>query len=82
MDFRRFLPASWADDPERYRKAKVPEAERQHQTKAQLARAMVRQARAGELSFNWVGVNEIYGNNRPLTDALEDAGETFFMDIN
>lgn len=82
VDFRLFLPASWADDPERCRKAKVPETERQHQTKAQLALAMVRQARAEELSYHWVGGDEIYGNNRPLTDALEDAGEIFLMDIN
>jgi SRSO17 transposase len=29
-----------------------------------------------------VGGDEIYGNNRPLTDALEDDGEIFLMDIN
>jgi len=82
VDFRLFLPQSWADDPERCQKAKVPETERKHQTKAQLALAMVRQARAEELSYNWVGGDEIYGNNRPLTDALEDDGEIFLMDIN
>ena len=69
VDFRLFLPQSWAQDPERCRKAKVPETERKHQTKARLALAMVRQARAEGLSYNWVGGNEIYGNNRPLTDA-------------
>jgi SRSO17 transposase len=81
VDFRLFLPQSWADDPERCQKAKVPETERKHQTKAQLALALVRQARTEELSYNWVGGDEIYGNNRPLTDALEDDGEIFLMDI-
>ena len=82
VDFRLFLPESWAQDSERCRKAKVPETERKHQTKGQLALAMVRQARAEELSYNWVGGDEIYGNNRPLTDALEEDGENFLMDIN
>jgi SRSO17 transposase len=81
VDFRLFLPESWAQDPVRCQKAKVPETERRHQTKAQLALAMVRQARAEGLSYRWVGGDEIYGNNRPLTDALDDAGEIFLMDI-
>ena len=81
VDFRLFLPESWAQDAERCRKARVPAAEQQHHTKAQLALAMVRQARAEGLSHQWVGGDEIYGNNRPLTDALEAAGEIFLMDI-
>jgi SRSO17 transposase len=81
VNFRLFLPESWAQDTERCQKAKVPVAERRHQTKAQLALAMVRQARQEGLSYRWVGGDEIYGNNRPLTDALEDEGEIFLMDI-
>ena len=62
VDFRLFLPQSWADDPERCQQAKVPETERKHQIKAQLV--LVWQARAAGLSYNWVG-GEIYWNNRP-----------------
>lgn len=82
VDFRLFLPESWAADGERCQKAKVPELHRQHQTKGQLALAMVQQARAEGVGFQWVGGDEIYGNNRVLTDALEDAGEIFLMDVN
>lgn len=82
VDFRLFLPETWAADPERCRKARIPEAEQRHQTKAQLALAMVRQARQEGLGHQWIGGDEIYGNNRPLTDALEDEGEVFLMDIN
>jgi SRSO17 transposase len=80
-DFRLFLPESWAKAPERCQQAKVPDAERRHQTKGQLALAMVRQARAESLRYQWIGGDEIYGNNRPLTDALDDLGEVFLMDI-
>lgn len=81
VDFRLFLPESWAQDQERCRKAKVPESARKHQTKAQLALEMVRQARREGLSYRWVGGDEVYGNNRNLTDALDDDGEVFLMDI-
>ena len=81
VDFRLFLPESWASDPVRCQKARVPVAEQRHQTKAELALAMVRTARAEGLSYKWVGGDEVYGNNRNLTDALDDDGEIFLMDI-
>ena len=82
VDFRLFLPASWAQDAARCRKAKIPETHRQHRTKAELALDLVQQARALGLSHQWIGGDEIYGNNRPLTHALDDLGEVFLMDIN
>jgi SRSO17 transposase len=81
VDFRLFLPESWAQDQQRCRKAKVPESARKHQTKAELALEMVRQARREGLSYRWVGGDEVYGNNRKLTDALDDQSEVFLMDI-
>ena len=82
VDYKLFLPESWAKDEERCAKAKVPEEERLHLTKAELALEMVRAARARGLSYQWIGADEVYGNNVPLTDALEDLGETFLMDVN
>jgi SRSO17 transposase len=81
VDFRLFLPEQWARDEERCAKAKVPEAERCHRTKAELALEMVKKARERGLRFEWVGGDEVYGNNRQLTDALEEEGEVFLMDV-
>lgn len=81
VDFRLFLPEQWAQDAERCAKAKVPEAERCHRTKAELALEMVKTARERGLRFEWVGGDEVYGNNRQLTDALEEEGEVFLMDV-
>lgn len=81
VDFRLFLPEAWAKDEERCTKAKVPPEERQHRTKAQLALEMVEAARARGLSYQWIGADEVYGNNIGLTEALEDLGETFLMDV-
>lgn len=81
VDFRLFLPEAWASDPQRCAKAKVPEAERVHRTKTQLALAMVVAARARGSTHQWVGGDEVYGNNHAFTAALEDLGETFLMDV-
>lgn len=81
VDFRLFLPEAWASDPERCAKAKVPEAERVHRTKTELALAMVITARARGSTHQWVGGDEVYGNNHGFTAALEDLGEVFLMDV-
>jgi len=57
--FRLFLPEQWARDEERCAKAKVPEAERCHRTKAELALEMVKKARERGLRFEWVGGDEV-----------------------
>ena len=81
VDFRLFLPQAWANDPARCAKAKVPETERVHRTKAELALAMVVAARARGSTHQWVGGDEVYGNNHAFTAALEDLGEVFLMDV-
>ena len=81
VDFRLFLPEAWARDPERCAKAKVPEAERTHLTKTELALAMVAAARVRGSTHQWVGGDEVYGNNHAFTAALEDLGEVFLMDV-
>lgn len=81
VDFRLFLPEAWASDPARCAKAKVPETERVHRTKTELALAMVVAARARGSTHQWVGGDEVYGNNHAFTAALEDLGEVFLMDV-
>ena len=81
VDYRLFLPETWAKDEQRCEKARIPLARRAHQTKAELALEIVRQSRLRGLRFAWVGGDEIYGANKMLTDALEDLGETFLMDV-
>jgi SRSO17 transposase len=81
VDYRLFLPQEWVDDSDRCAKAKVPDAERLHRTKAELALCIVEAARQRGLKYQWIGGDEIYGNNRELTDALEDRGEVFLMDV-
>jgi SRSO17 transposase len=81
VDFRLFLPQAWAQDAARCAKAKVPEAQRVHHTKTELALQMVQAARARGSTHQWIGGDEVYGNNQAFTAALEDLGEVFLMDV-
>lgn len=81
IDFRLYLPQSWAEDEDRCRKAKVPTEHREYQPKWMQALAMVRQARSNGVRFGWVGADSLYGNNQQFLNTLEDDGEKFMADV-
>lgn len=81
VDFRLFLPESWAGDPARCDKARIPGEERRHRTKCELALEMVKAARERALGHQWIGGDEVHGNNREFTDALDELGEIYLMDV-
>lgn len=81
VDFRLFLPESWAGDEARCAKAKVPLEHRQHRTKTELALEMVKAARARGSRHAWIGGDAVYGNNQAFCAALDELGETFLMDV-
>lgn len=81
VDFRLFLPESWAADAARCERVKIPQEERVHRTKAELALELVKAARARGSRHQWIGADEVYGNNGELCEALEELGETFLMDV-
>jgi SRSO17 transposase len=81
IGYRLFLPEGWVKDDERCAKAKIPTAQRAHRTKTQLALEIVRESRARGLRFSWVGGDEVYGANKEFTEALDDMGECFLLDI-
>lgn len=78
---RLYLPESWVNSPERCRQAGVPEEHIVHRTKAQQALEMVREARAHEIRFRWVGADAGYGKDPFFLRQLEDDGETFLVDV-
>lgn len=80
-DFRLFLPEVWTEDAKRCAKAKVPQDERRHRTKTELALEMIKAARERGSRHGWIGGDEVYGNNASFTAALEDMGEVFLMDV-
>ena len=81
VDFRLFLPEEWAADEARCQRVKVPVIERVHRTKAELAMVLVEAARARGSSPQWIGGEEVDGDNRGLTDALDASAKLFLMDL-
>ncbi len=81
VDFRLFLPEAWVEDARRCQKAKIPKEQRRHRTKTELALEMIQAARTRGSRHGWIGGDEVYGNNTGFTDALEDQGEVFLMDV-
>lgn len=81
VDFRLFLPEAWTKDAARCDRVKVPEVQRVHRTKAELALELVKAARERGSSHQWIGGDAIYGSNHELTEALDELGECYLMDV-
>jgi SRSO17 transposase len=81
LDAELYLPMAWVDDPERCAAAGVPEGRRELRTKPALALEIVERARANGVRFDWIGADGTYGQDRALLRALDEAGETFVIDV-
>lgn len=81
IDARLYLPNEWADDPERCKRAGVPEEERVFRTKPELGLDLVRNARKNYLRFGWVGADAGYGKGPGFCNALDEMGEIFMVDV-
>ena len=77
-----FLPQEWARDPQRCKAAGIPIADRKHQTKPELALALVKNAIAQDVEFDFVGGDGLYGHNAELTRALDRLpGILYVLDV-
>ena len=80
-DARLFLPREWTNDPERCRRAGIPEAIwKTPQTKFDLALEIVIQAAEEGIRFKWVSADGAYGENAFLLP-LDDARLQFMVDV-
>ena len=81
IDAELYLPQEWVKDPQRCAAAGVPEERRVLKTKPALALELVQRARRNGIRFSWVTADGGYGQNRALLRALDDAGESFVIDV-
>jgi SRSO17 transposase len=69
-----FLPESWAKDPERCKAAGIPEPERRHRPKWQIALEELDLAWAGGVRFECVTTDAEYGKAAEFRQALSQRG--------
>lgn len=81
IDAELYLPREWVKDPQRCRAAGVPEERQLLKTKPSLALEIVQRARRNGVRFSWITADGGYGQNRALLRALDDAGESFVIDV-
>ena len=80
IDTALYLPKTWADDPERMAKARIPE-ETCFATKPAIARAMIERAIAANVPFAWVAGDSVYGVGS-IETALRRAGKGYVLGVN
>jgi len=76
-----YLPEDWCADPDRRRKAKIPEHV-QFQTKPQLGMGLVRQAAGWAIDWAPVLGDAAYGENTQLRSELDAGGFQYVLSIN
>jgi SRSO17 transposase len=81
VDGRLYLPREWTDDPERCKKAGIPQEQQSFRTKPDLALEIVRHAREKGLRFGWIGADAGYGKGPGFCSSLGEMGETFVVDV-
>lgn len=79
IDRALYLPKTWAEDPERRRKAHVPQ-EIGFATKPAIARAMIERALVADMPFSWVAADSVYGVGN-IEMALRRAGKGYVLGV-
>lgn len=79
VNSRLYLPKEWASDKKRCKKVGIPKVEQVYRTKAELALEMI-QEMEGEIRYDWIGGDTIYGNSLTLRHGLQTLKRLFVMD--
>jgi SRSO17 transposase len=76
-----FLPEHWATDPERCKKAKIPEEHRVHRSKDAMALDLVLRLKKLGVGFGWVVADAGYGRGPGFCLGLAEAGCRYVVDL-
>jgi SRSO17 transposase len=80
IDRELYLAQAWADDRDRCRQAGIDD-ELEFATKPELARQMIERAITARMPFGWVAADEVYGQNTPLRDWLDDHDVSYMLAV-
>jgi SRSO17 transposase len=80
LDRRLYMPQEWIDDPERRKKAGVPDT-LTFQTKPQMALDMIKEAAAAGVPYKWVTGDCVYGDCTDIRTWLETNQKCYAMSV-
>lgn len=80
LDRELYLPEAWTSDPERCRRAGIPD-QRVFATKPALARQMLERAFERGVRLAWVSADSVYGDNYPLREWLEAREQPYVLAV-
>lgn len=80
IDRALYVPKTWIQDPDRRRRAGVPDKVRFH-TKPALALRMLRRAWKHGIPMAWVTGDEVYGNDPQFRAGLAQAGRRYVVAV-
>ena len=78
IDRRLYIPEDWFEDPERCRKAGIPETVK-FQTKPNMALGMIKEATAAGVCYRWVAGDCVYGDYRTIRLWLEEQRKCYVL---
>jgi SRSO17 transposase len=80
LDGELFLPQSWADDPDRCRRARIPE-DMTHRPKWRIGLELYDRAVANGVRFEWLTFDEAYGQTPAFLFELDRRGQRYVAEI-
>ena len=80
IDRRLYIPEDWHKDPERCRKAGIPETVT-FQTKPQMALEMIKSAAEAGVQYRWVTGDCVYGDYTDIRKWLEGQRKCYVMNV-
>ena len=81
VNCRLYLPDNWIDNPERCRKAAIPEKARVKKSKVDLALDMINELVENGIDFGWINADALYGHSHKFRNEISRLGKDFVVDI-
>jgi len=75
-----YLPKEWTQDKKRCEKAGIPQPDQKYRTKPELGLEIIKELE-GEIEYDWIGGDSVYGNSVDLRKSLRELGKAFVMDV-
>lgn len=81
VDAELFLPESWCNNAARCKEAGIPKESRIFKPKWEIGIDIITRQKSLGVKFDYVGADGYYGNSLDFTEAIEEMGHVYMLDI-